>query len=67
MLSPDTKVGQTGEKKNPFSNKNGYVWTGPKIARVHVIIVVVVVLSKHVVELFTLTFVFLGSNEPGSL
>ena len=33
----------------------------------HVVIVVVVVLSKHVVELFTLTFVFLGSNEPGSL
>ena len=22
-------VGQTGGKKNPFSNKNGYVWTGP--------------------------------------
>ena len=42
------------------------MWTGPKIARVHVVIVVVV-LSKHVVELFTLTFVFLGSNEPGSL
>ena len=78
-LSPDTKVGQTGEKKNPFSTKNGYVWTGAKIARVlkthksycsyqmHVVIVVVVVLSKRVVELFTLTFVFLGSNEPGSL
>ena len=78
-LSPDTKVGQTGEK-DVFSNKNGYVWTGPQFARVlkthnsycsyqmHVVIVVVVVvLSKHVVELFTLTFVFLGSNEPGSL
>ena len=22
-------VGQTGEKKTPFSNKNGYVRTGP--------------------------------------
>ena len=22
-------VGQTGEKKYPFSNKNGYLWTGP--------------------------------------
>ena len=78
-LSPDTKVGQTGEK-DVFSNKNGYVWTGPQFARVlkthnsycsyqmHVVIVVVVVvLSKHVVELFTLTFVFLGSNEPGCL
>ena len=43
------------------------MWTGPKIARVHVVIVVVVVLSKHEVELFTLTFVFLGSDEPGSL
>ena len=64
-LSPDTKVGQTGEKKYPFSNKNEYVWTGAKIAQVlkthnsycsyqmHVVIVVVVVLSKHVVELFT--------------
>ena len=57
------------------------MWTGAKIARViethnsycsyqmHVVIVVVVVLSIHVVELFTLlvAFVFLGSNEPGSL
>ena len=43
------------------------MWTGPKTARVHVVIVVVVVvLSKHVVELFTLTIVFLGSNEPGA-
>ena len=79
-LSPDTKVGQTGEK-DVFSNKNGYVWTGPQFARVlkthdsycsyqmHVVIVVVVVLSIHVVDLFTLlvAFVFLGSNEPGSL
>ena len=23
-------VGQTAEKKSAFSNKNGYVWTGPK-------------------------------------
>ena len=56
------------------------MWTEAKIARVlkthysycsHqmdvVIVVVVVVLSKHVVELFTLTFVCLDSNEPGSL
>ena len=55
------------------------MWTEAKIARVlkthysycshqmDVVIVVVVVLSKHVVELFTLTFVFLDSKEPGSL
>ena len=23
-------VGQTGGKKSPFSNQNGYLWTGPK-------------------------------------
>jgi len=53
------------------------MWTRPKIARVlkthnsycsyQMHVVIVVVLSKHVVELFTLTFIFLGSNEPGSL
>ena len=24
---------ETGEKKPPFSDKNGYVWTGPKLNR----------------------------------
>ena len=57
------------------------MWTEAKIARVlkthnsycshqmdvAIVVVAVVVLSKHVEELFTLTFVCLGSNEPGSL